>query len=146
MAQVKHRLRAAQYPAATKRRNLRRLLLVAQLESKEIGERIAQARKELGLTQEEVAEMATFSKRSLQDYEAGLTIPYRQMPELAKLLQREVAWFLHGDPEPAPSPNGLLGEVAESVSVLSDSMSEALLRLARIEASLGTDEARSTGS
>lgn len=119
---------------------------MTQLEADEIGERIRQARKELGLSQEQVTDLATFSKRSLQEYEAGNTIPYKQMAEIARLLKREVAWLLHGDPAPAASPNGLLGEVAENVDELTQSMAEALLRLARIEASLETGGARGTGT
>jgi transcriptional regulator with XRE-family HTH domain len=75
-----------------------------QFEAKEIGRRIALARTEAGLTQEEVADLATFSKRSLQDYEAGVTIPYRNMREISRLLGRPVEWFLHGDPEPSTDP------------------------------------------
>lgn len=85
--------------AATNARNFRTFLLVSQLEAQEIGARITQARKELGMTQEEVAEVATFSKRSLQDYEAGVTIPYRHLREISGLLKRPVEWFLHGTPE-----------------------------------------------
>jgi hypothetical protein len=33
----------------------------------------------------------------LQDYERGVTIRYRQMRELARLLGRPVTWFLYGD-------------------------------------------------
>lgn len=102
--------------AATNTREFRSFLLVAQLEAKEIGERIAQARNEAGLTQDELVELATFSKRSLSDYERGATIPYRQMREISKLLDRPVEWFLHGD------------KVDES---------EALGRLAAIERLLG---------
>lgn len=146
MTQVKRRKASARKPAATNDRNFRTFLLVSQLEAKEIGARIRLARDEAGLTQEEVAELATFSKRSLQDYEAGNTIPYRHMQEIAGILNRHVPWFLHGDdPEPAPA-DGLLGEVAANVVELTDSMGEALERLARIEAALGTGGARGTGS
>lgn len=71
-----------------------------QFEAKEIGRRIAEARTLAGLTQEQVAEMASFSKRSLQDYEAGVTIPYKHMRELSRLLGREVDWFLRGSEPP----------------------------------------------
>jgi transcriptional regulator with XRE-family HTH domain len=97
MAQVKHNQPAARKPAATNDRNFRTFLLVRQFEAEAIGARIALARKEAGLTQQELAEMASFSKRSLQDYEAGNTIPYPHMQELSALLKREVPWFLHGE-------------------------------------------------
>lgn len=44
-----------------------------------------------------MAELASFSKRSLQDYEAGVTIPWRHMREISAILKRPVEWFLHGD-------------------------------------------------
>lgn len=96
-----HKKSVAQTLAATNGRNLRTFLLMQQFEAQEIGARIQLARKERGLTQEELAEIASFSKRSLQDYEAGLTIPYRHFRELARLLKRPVEWFLYGDQEDA---------------------------------------------
>jgi transcriptional regulator with XRE-family HTH domain len=98
-AQVKRNNRATQKVAATKDRNFRTFLLVSQFEAEEIGARIALARKERGMTQEELASVASFSKRSLQDYEAGVTIPYRHLQEIGGLLGRPVRWFLHGDPK-----------------------------------------------
>lgn len=94
-----HRGSATQKSVTTGGREFHRFLLMAQLEAKEIGVRIAQARNEAGLTQEQLAEMSPFSYRSLQDYEQGVTIPYRQMREISKLLGKPVEWFLHGDDE-----------------------------------------------
>jgi len=68
-----------------------------QFQAAEIGARIKQARLERGLTQDELASMTSFSKRSLQDYELGETIPYRHFAELGRLLRRPAEWFLHGD-------------------------------------------------
>jgi transcriptional regulator with XRE-family HTH domain len=71
-----------------------------QFAAREIGARIALARKERGLSQEELADMvAGFSKRSLQDYEAGVTIPYKHLNELGRLLKKPEEWFLYGDDE-----------------------------------------------
>lgn len=113
----------AQKLAATKGRNFRTFLLMQQFAADEIGARIAQARKERGLTQEQLAGMASFSQRSLQDYERGVTIPYRHMRELAKLLRRPEEWFLYGDPEPAertdpPAIRAPVVEVAELLTLL----------------------------
>lgn len=99
---VKTHRSATQKVAATKTRTFRSFLLMAQFEAKEIGQRIAEARTLAGLTQEDLAEMASFSKRSLQDYETGVTIPYRHMREISRLLGREVEWFLNGDPPADP--------------------------------------------
>lgn len=82
---------------------MRRLLLMQLFEAREIGERIQQARVEAGLTQAELAELAPFSLRSLQNYEAGITVPYKHLRAIATLLNRNVEWFLHGEQEPSPA-------------------------------------------
>lgn len=113
--------------AATNERDFRKFLLVAQFEAKAIGARLASARHESGLTQEQLAEMASFSKRSLQDYEAGETIPYRHMREISGLLGRDVEWFLHGERPQATEDElasiadrlrSLEGQVADSVALM----------------------------
>lgn len=98
--QVKHRRAATQKSAATKGRNFRTFLLVSQFEAAAIGARLAQARREAGMTQEQVSDVASFSKRSLQDYEAGVTIPWPHFRELAAIYRKPVEWLIHGeDPE-----------------------------------------------
>lgn len=99
MTQIKSRKVARRKPATTNDRNFRTFLLVSQLEAKAIGARIAQARNEQGMTQEEMCELTTFSKRSLSDYENGVTIPYKHLREISALLSRPVEFFLHGEPE-----------------------------------------------
>src|SRR4051794_7778235 len=89
---------------------------MAQFEAKEIGARIAQARKEAGLTQEELAELAPFSYRSLQDYERGLTIPYRQLRDISKLLGQPVEWFLRGDEAEEPAMLARLEAIEASLT------------------------------
>src|SRR3990167_9427701 len=96
MQQSRSRNGAERKPAATNARNFRTFLLMQQFEAQEIGARIRQARREAGMTQEELATVSSFSQRSLQDYESGVTIPYRHLTELAAILRRSVAWFLHG--------------------------------------------------
>jgi transcriptional regulator with XRE-family HTH domain len=106
-------------PAATNSRNFRTFLLVSQFEARAIGERIQRARNEVGLTQEEMTELATFSKRSLQDYEAGVTIPYRHMREIAALTGKPVEWFLYGeDPE--------ISDLANRVDQIQEQLEEVL--------------------
>lgn len=127
MAQVKRRTKAAQEAAATNGRNFRTFLLVSQLEAREIGARIAQARNEAGLTQEELVEVASFSKRSLQDYEAGVTIPYRHLREIAGIVNATVPWLLHGEPEGAPGLDlhNRLESLATEVGLLRDEVNRA---------------------
>jgi transcriptional regulator with XRE-family HTH domain len=88
---------ATQKRAATNDRNLRTFLLLAQFEILEIGRRVREARKKAGLTQEQLAAMCSFSKRSLQDYEAGVTEPYKHLREIAQATDRPLHWLLTGE-------------------------------------------------
>lgn len=106
--------------AATTSRDFRTFLLVSQFEAKAIGGRIARARDLAGLTQEEVAEMASFSKRSLQDYEAGVTIPYKHMREISSLLAKPVEWFLHGEPEQEAATADQLPQILRRLEALEE--------------------------
>src|SRR5213082_2917224 len=64
-----------------------------------IGRRIARARKERGLTQEELAARIGVSPRSIQGYEAGSVVPYRRLSQLAAVTNRELGWLLEGEAE-----------------------------------------------
>src|SRR3990167_1003749 len=88
---------------ATDARNLRTLLLLNVFEPERIGARIARARTEAGVTQEELADLIGVSTRSLQGYEAGAVKPYRHLEALAAAVNKPMAWFLHGD-DAAPDP------------------------------------------
>jgi transcriptional regulator with XRE-family HTH domain len=68
-----------------------------------IGGRIARARKERGLTQEELAALVGVSPRSIQGYEAGKVVPYRRLGRLAEVTNRDLHWLLEGDAETAAS-------------------------------------------
>jgi transcriptional regulator with XRE-family HTH domain len=102
------------------------------------------------MTQEEMCEMTTFSKRSLSDYENGVTIPYKHLREISALLGRDVAFFLHGEPEAkADSRESILlrlQELRESVDGSAESAAEAIGSLAlgieRIEEQLARLDAR----
>lgn len=119
MSQVKRRRAVPQKVAATTPRTFRSFLLMQQFAAGEIGARIAQARKERGLTQEELAGMSSFSKRSLQDYETGVTIPYRHLQELGRLLHRPTEWFLYGeDVESSSSMGERLDRIQEDIAEL----------------------------
>lgn len=68
-----------------------------QFAAAEIGERIAQARRENdGMTQEQLAELLDVSTRAVQNYEAGVSIPWKHFSRLEKIFDRDLAWFLHG--------------------------------------------------
>lgn len=66
--------------------------------AREIGERIALARKEAdGMTQRELADLIGVTERSVAAYEAGDVIPYRFMRQLEQLLNRPASWLLYGE-------------------------------------------------
>lgn len=136
MAQSRHRMTATQEIAATNPRTFRTFLLMQQFAAQEIGARIEQARKERGLTQEQLADLVTgFSKRSLQDYEAGKTIPYKHLAELGRLLNRQQEWFLYGDAEQQEPPSDVrLREIVR------DELRDVLEILVRIEQRAADDE------
>lgn len=75
-----------------------------------IGERIAKAREEAGLRQEDLADMIERSTRTVQSYEAGTSSPYRKIREISAVTGRSVEWLLHGDPQDDPPPKDLAGQ------------------------------------
>lgn len=85
--------------SATDTRNLRTLLLLNVFAPEEIGARIAQARKEAGLTQDELADILSVVTRTVQNYEAGATKPYTHLRAIADTTGRSVEWLLHGEPD-----------------------------------------------
>jgi PAS domain S-box-containing protein len=71
----------------------------------ELGLRLARARREAGLTQQELADRLKVTRRSVQGYEAGAVVPYRRLRAIAELLDRPAQWFLTGD-----EPEAVAGE------------------------------------
>lgn len=66
--------------------------------AREIGERVAKARRESGgMTQKDLAQQLGISARTVQAYEQGEIIPYKNLRPLESLLGRPAAWFLYGD-------------------------------------------------
>lgn len=135
--------------AATNTRSFRTFLLVSQLQAQEIGARIALARNEAGLTQEQLADLGSFSKRSLQNWEAGVVIPYKSFEEISLLLRRPTDWFLHGETQDQNDESLRvdlrLAELADAVELLRRQFQEATLavttRLERIEVLLPSQTA-----
>jgi transcriptional regulator with XRE-family HTH domain len=87
-----------------------------QVEAGGIGRRIARARKERGLTQEELAAMIGVSPRSIQGYEAGSVVPYRRLARLAAVCNREIGWLLEGE---TPNEHDLVERLLSAVEELS---------------------------
>jgi transcriptional regulator with XRE-family HTH domain len=82
-------------------------------QAKEIGRRLAEARRAARLTQGVVADAIGVSIRSYQGYEGGEVIPYGHFPWLSDVLQRSMGWFLHGDDVPSSTE---LVRIADSLS------------------------------
>lgn len=81
----------------TQSRTFRTFLLVAQLDPAAIRARIRQARKEAGLTQEQLAALIERHKRTIENYERVRVPDFSELNKIARVLNRPVEWFLHGD-------------------------------------------------
>ena len=116
MRKSRHRYPSAQEVSATNLRNFRTFLLMRQFAAREIGARIAQCRREAGgMTQEDLAEALNVSKRSVQDYEAGVTIPWKYFQRLEQIFGRPLDWFLHGTEATGESGGGLPDEMLADI-------------------------------
>ncbi|MCX4025078.1 helix-turn-helix domain-containing protein [Endozoicomonas sp. SM1973] len=69
-----------------------------------IGERIKLRRKELGLTQEQLARMVNVSQAAIHKLEEGRTRQPRNILDLASALKCQPEWLLHGGDEPVILP------------------------------------------
>jgi transcriptional regulator with XRE-family HTH domain len=93
---------------------------------REIGLRIAEARRESGLTQAEFARLVGVTPRSVQAYEAGRTVPWRHLDRLEEITQRPRAWFLRGPATESPPSEleerlvALVGQVASEAERLAE--------------------------
>lgn len=72
-------------------------LLVAQLDPDGIRARIRQARRELGLTQQELADLIDRHKRTVENYENVRVPEWKELMKISRALDRPIEWFLHGD-------------------------------------------------
>lgn len=89
--------------SATKSRILRTLMLqMSEIQKLEVCQRIQEARREAGLTQEEAADLVGVSTRAWQTWEADV-IPYRRIGEIADVLGTTKRQLLHGDESPPPA-------------------------------------------
>lgn len=108
--------------SSQKDRNFLSFLLVQQFEAEAIGRRIAQARKEAGLrNQQELAELLGVTLRSVQGYEAGAVIPYAHFRRIEEITGKPLEWFLRGDPEPTTERDA---ELVERLDRLDEGLAE----------------------
>lgn len=92
-----------------------------EVEKREIGVRLRQARDEAGLLQKDLAEKLGVSERSISAYEQGEVVPFRHMRDLEKILDRPVEWFLRGEIPAEPTQLALeeiRGELQEIKLIL----------------------------
>jgi transcriptional regulator with XRE-family HTH domain len=79
--------------------NFRTFLLVSQIDPAAIQARIKQARREKGLTQQELAELIERHKRTVENYENVRVPDWPELTKIARVLDKPIEWFLHGDRE-----------------------------------------------
>lgn len=98
-----------------------------------VGERIQQARREAGLTQEQLADLVGVTPRTIQAYEGGHVDAYRKLPKLAESLGRPSSWLQHGENGNGPTEeNDRLERILEELAELRrqlDSLSAHVRRL-----------------
>jgi transcriptional regulator with XRE-family HTH domain len=107
--------------SATKARILRKLSeQMAEIQRSEVCQRIAQARRESGMTQEEIADALDITTRAYQAYEAD-RVPWRRLDQIAELTGVTRSWLLHGsDTPPDPLPPG--SDLLEAIRELTDEL------------------------
>lgn len=119
--------------SATKDRILRRIFAqMEEIQGAEVGQRIAGARRQAGLTQDEVADLLNLTTRSYQDWEAGKVVPFRRMDELAGVLKSSKRWLMWGDEMP-PGQDTLLSEkLLEAIEANTGVLRDVVQRLDRL--------------
>ena len=76
-----------------------------------VGQRVAQKRKELGLSQEELGERLGVSRQAIYKWEADQTLPeIEKLVNLSKLFSVPVGWLLGVEEEPSQENSGELTE------------------------------------
>jgi transcriptional regulator with XRE-family HTH domain len=93
-----------------------------------IGRRIAQARREAGLTQEELGTLIGVTTRSVQGYEAGAVTPFRHLRKLEEVTEKARGWLLYGDAGGDASAG--VGDVATKLAELVAQIAEDAERIA----------------
>lgn len=109
---------------------------IAELEHQGIAARIKQARKEKGLTQEQMAQLLDVRQRTYQNYESATTprIPWDRMNDIERITKKKVEWLLHGDSPDlmgALNGNGVPPTMQEQLDRIEKTVEEILKRLGR---------------
>ena len=96
-----------------------------------IGDRIALRRKQLGLTQFELAQkMGYKSKSSINKIELGITdVAQKNIIKLAEALETDPAWLMGWEEKEQPALSEKRQAALELIEKLSDDQIDAILRL-----------------
>lgn len=101
---------------STKARILRTLSdQMAEIQREGVCARIAQARREAGVTQQDMADLLDITMRAYQTYESE-RIPWRRLNQIAEATGKSKAWLLHGKEE-QPSPD-VVSQTAELLAAI----------------------------
>jgi ribosome-binding protein aMBF1 (putative translation factor) len=70
-----------------------------------VGKRIAQARREAGVTQRQVSDHLGITETMVSNIERGVYSPYKYLTRLEGLLGKDREWFIHGTDGHGPTPD-----------------------------------------
>lgn len=92
-----------------------------------ISRRLREARRESGLTQQQLADLLEVHVRTIENYERG-QINYRVVGSLAAAVGRRVEWLLHGDQagEPVPATLEPISELRAEVAEIREAVQRVL--------------------
>jgi len=97
----------------------------AETDLRAVGARIAQARREAGLTQDQLSDVVGVGLRQIQYYESGTSNPYRTLRRIAEATGKSVGWLLHGDPATELAAEEVAGRL-ESLEASQERVEEGL--------------------
>lgn len=98
-----------------------------------IGRRIAQSRREAGLTQEELARLIGVTTRSVQGYEAGKVTPFRHLRKLEEVTEKPRGWLLYGDGGDTAGFGDVATKLVELVEQIAEDAERIALAAERLE-------------
>ena len=68
-----------------------------QVDAKEVGQRLARARKDAGMTQKQLGNLVGVTQRSVANWEAGKVVPYRHLRVIEAAVGRPAESLLYSD-------------------------------------------------
>ena len=69
----------------------------AEVDAKAVGQRLARARKDAGMTQKELGNLVGVTQRSVANWESGKVVPYRHLRLIEAAVGRPAASLLYDD-------------------------------------------------